>query len=291
MSSRFPLVLAIVVIMTMAAMAEAVERVCPIYAYCVEVGVPGRNPRPLAEQATMLHELGYDGIGLELNAHIGSSLKTLDSAGLQCNLVWTPVNLDPAKGPAYGPWVPDAIRKLKGRPVVVSVVLGGLRPGDPQGMQPAVTALRELGDVAAEAGLRISIYNHSGCWAERLPFIVKVVRQANHPQVGFNFNLCHWLMTDAAGDYRPLLRENVDKLFVVAINGASVGSKSWTNGLIRPLDEGDFDNRELLCTLRKVGYHGPIGLMCFGVPGDTREHLTRSMKAWRELNLPRTDAK
>jgi len=67
----------------------------------------------------------------------------------------------------------------------------------------------------------------------------------------------------------------------VTINGAQLGSKTWTNGLIQPLDRGDFDNRQLLATLREIGYRGPIGLMCYGIPGDAREHLQRSMKVWK----------
>ena len=63
-----------------------------------------------------------------------------------------------------------------------------------------------------------------------------------------------------------MLRENADKIFAVTINGAQLGSNTWTEGLIQPLDRGDFDNRELLKTLRQIGYRGPIALMCYGVP-------------------------
>ena len=76
--------------------------------------------------------------------------------------------------------------------------------------------------------------------------------KADHPQVGVNFNLCHWLKVDGDKDYRPVLRENAGKIFVVTINGAQVGSSTWTDGLIQPLDRGDFDNRQLLATLREV---------------------------------------
>jgi len=58
---------------------------------------------------------------------------------------------------------------------------------------------------------------------------------------------------------RSLLRENAAKIFIVTINGAKLGTKSWTNGLILPLDQGDFDNRQLLATLRDAGYRGPMG--------------------------------
>ena len=85
-----------------------------------------------------------------------------------------------------------------------------------------------------------------------------------------------------------MLCANAAKLYCVTICGAQVGAQAWTNGLIQPLDRGDFDNRQLLATLAEIGYRGPVGLMCYGVPGDAREHLARSMKVWRRLT---TDGK
>ncbi len=254
----------------------------PFYAYCVELGVPGVQPAPLGNQARLLHELGFDGIGAELalDDSLAASLKTITNAGLQLFMVWTTVTVDPSR-PAYDVRLPEAIRKLKGQPVTVSVLLQGLKPGDPQGTAPAVKALRELGAVAAEAGVRISIYNHANDWAERLPFICDVLKQVDHPCVGFNFNLCHWLKVEGTRDWRPVLREDAARLFCVTINGATMGAATWTHGLIRPLDEGDFDNRALLGTLRDIGYGGPVGLMCYGVPGMPRDHLSRSMRTWR----------
>ena len=233
----------------------------------------------------MLKEIGFDGAGyaLWLGDDVEKNLKIADEAGVKLHLFWAYVNLNPEKGKPYDPRLPEAIRKLKGRPATVAVLLRGFKPGDPQGMGPGVKVLRELGDAAAEAGVRISIYNHVGDWSERVPFIVDVVKQVNHPQVGFNFNLCHWLKVEGRGEYGPLLRENAAKLFCVTISGATVGAAAWTNGLIQPLDQGDFDHRPLLALLDEIGYRGPVGLMCFGVPGDAREHLARSMAAWRKL--------
>lgn len=266
--------------------AETVKPTPKFYAYCVEVGVPGVKPRPLHEQAKLLRDLGYDGTGFEFwpDDKLDANFKLLDDAGLQLFMFWTSVNVNQAKAQAFKPQLLQSIRKLKGRPVTVCVLLQGLKPGDPQGLEPAVKALRELGDAATEAGVRISIYNHVNDWAESLPSILEVVKKANHPQVGFNFNLCHWMKVDGARDWRPLLRENAARLFCVTINGATVGAKDWTDGLIRPLDEGDFDNRPLLTLLDEIGYRGPIGLMCYGVPGDARDHLARSMKVWRQLH-------
>ena len=40
----------------------------------------------------------------------------------------------------------------------------------------------------------------------------------------------------------------------------------------------DLQNPQAL--LREIGYRGPIGLMCYGIQGDAREHLERSLKVW-----------
>jgi sugar phosphate isomerase/epimerase len=252
----------------------------PLYGFCIETH--DAKKRTLPEQASLLCELGFPGVGypLWLDGNLERNLHTLDAAGLKVFLMHTAVNVN-SKEPPYDPRLPAAIRQLKGRPVTVCVLLRGFKPGDPQGEANAVAVLRQLGDVAAEAGLRISIYHHVSDWTESLLHALQVVRKTDHPQVGVNFNLCHWLKIDGARDYRPVLRENADKIFAVTINGAQVGSNTWTDGLIQPLDRGDFDNRQLLATLREIGYRGPIGLMCYGIQGDAREHLERSMKVWK----------
>lgn len=251
-----------------------------LYAFCMETHDTVR--RSIPQQAQMLRELGFDGVGypLWLDESLEKNLRTLDEAGMPVYLLYVRVNVNPDK-PPHDPRVPEAFGKLKGRPVTVSVLLQGLPPADPRGEQPAIKTLRKLGDAAAAAGLRISIYHHTGDWTQSLIHAFEIVQKTNHPQVGANFNLCHWLMIDSDKDYRPLLRRHAGKLFAVTINGAQLGSKTWTDGLIQPLDRGDFDNRRLLATLRRIGYRGPIGLMCYGLPGDARVHLQRSIKVWK----------
>jgi sugar phosphate isomerase/epimerase len=263
--------------------AQAAGPAPKVYAYCVEMGVRGVKQRPAADMAKLLRDTGFDGGGYAVltGPRLDEILRASDEAGLKVYLLQTAVNLDPKAVVRYDPQVLDALRKIKGRPVTVVVTFNGLKPGDRAGMEPAVEALREMGDVAAEAGVRISAYNHVSCWNESVPVNVELVRKVNHPQVGFNFNVCHWLKVEGDKDYRPLLRANVDKLFCVTICGAQIGANTWTNGLIQPLDQGDFDNRALLSTLREIGYQGPVGIMCYGIPGDPREYLQRSMKTWK----------
>ena len=252
-----------------------------LYGFCMEMPAV---PNPLiAKQAEMLAKLGFDGVGypLWLDENLDKNLKTLDDAGLRVFHLYASVDLKPGATP-YDPRVEDSIRKLKGRPVTICLLFRGFPPGDPRGEEPAVKILRRLGDVAAEADVRISIYHHTNDWTESLIHVLEIVKKANHPRVGANFNLCHWLKVDGDKDYQPILRENAQKIFAVTINGAQIGSDAWTGGLIQPLDRGDFDNRQLLKTLCQVGYRGPIGLMCYGIPDDTPEHLQRSMNVWKK---------
>jgi sugar phosphate isomerase/epimerase len=258
-----------------------------VYAYCVEMGVRGLKPRSVDEQARLLREIGFDGGGYAIltGPRLEETLRAADENGLKVYLLQTAVNLAPQAAVRYDPQVPVALRKLKGRPVTVVVTFGGLKPGDPAGMEPAVRTLRELGAVAAEVGVRISAYNHVNCWNESVPLNVELVRRVNHAHVGYNFNVCHWLKVEGNKDYRPLLRANADKLFCVTICGAQIGAATWTNGLIQPLGQGDFDNRALLATLREIGYQGPIGIMCYGIPGDAREYLRQSMNTWKAWTM------
>lgn len=251
-----------------------------VFGFCMQVS--DAKQRTLPEQAQMLRALGFDGVGypIWLDESLDRNLRVLDDAGLKVYLVEATVNVNPA-APPYDPRLPEAIRKLKGRPATICLTMRGFPPGDPRGEESAKKTLRELGDLAASSGLRISIYHHTGDWTASLLFALKIVNEINHPQVGVNFNLCHWLMVDGDKDYRPLLRKNAARIFIVTINGAQMGTKTWTNGLIQPLDQGDFDNRQLLATLRDAGYRGPIGLMCYGIPGDARDHLERSMRVWK----------
>jgi sugar phosphate isomerase/epimerase len=98
------------------------------------------------------------------------------------------------------------------------------------------------------------------------------------------FNLCHWLRVDSQRDYKPLLKRALPRLRAISINGADDwDAKPGWDRYIQPLGQGSFDVAGLLRTLRELGYTGPVGLQCYGIGGDAREHLARSLEAWRKL--------
>jgi sugar phosphate isomerase/epimerase len=107
----------------------------------------------------------------------------------------------------------------------------------------------------------------------------------NRPNVGVMFNVCHWLRVDKSREYAPLLKKAMPRLWAISINGAdNFDEKAGWDRLIQPLDSGDFDMGKFLKTLKELGYKGPIGLQCYGIGGDAREHLARSMGAWKKLS-------
>ena len=99
------------------------------------------------------------------------------------------------------------------------------------------------------------------------------------------FNLCHWLKVDDEKNLKPLLASAMPHLFAVSIHGADRAAEihAGTGNWIQPLGSGTYDVGALLDALDELGYRGPIGLQCYGIPGDARIHLTRSMAAWRQL--------
>src|SRR5678816_4635250 len=139
-------------------------------------------------------------------------------------------------------------------------------------------------DRAKESGAQLLLYPHQGSWIERIEDSIRVGEKVDRPNVGVMFNLCHWLRVDKSRECKALLKQALPRLWAVSINGADVWDENpgWDR-YIQPLDRGSFDVRAFLKVLKEVGYQGPIGLQCYGIGGDAREHLSRSIAAWQKL--------
>jgi sugar phosphate isomerase/epimerase len=244
--------------------------------------------RSFQEQAVMLKELGYDGVGHIWLDGVADRLKTLDEAGLRLFQITMTVDLAPGKT-TYDARFKDVLALVKGRHVQFDLLLNGMPPSDSTVDSRAVAILREMSDLALDSGSQLLLYPHVGSWVERIEDSVRVADKVARPNVGVMFNLCHWLRVDKQRDYKPLLRQAMPRLWAVSLNGADDfdPGAGWDH-YIQPLDKGSFDVAGLLKTLKELGYRGPIGLQCYGIGGDARDHLARSMAAWRKL-CPRLD--
>ncbi len=240
--------------------------------------------RSFEEQAQMLKELGYDGVGHIWLDKVVERLKTLDDAGLKLFQITMVVDVATNK-PAYDPRFKEVLALVKGRHMQFALLLNGRKPSDPSVDPHAVEILREMSDLARDSGSQVLLYPHLGSWVERIEDSIRVADKVDRPNVGVMFNLCHWLRVDKQRDYKPLLKQAMPRLWAVSLNGADeFDEKPGWERYIQPLDKGNFDVAGFLRTLRDLGYRGPIGLQCYGIGGDTREHLARSMTAWRKMN-------
>ena len=166
-----------------------------------------------------------------------------------------------------------------------ALLMNGMKPSDPSVDPQAVKILREMSDLAGDSGAQLLLYPHQGSWIERIEDSIRVADKVDRPNVGVMFNLCHWLRVDNQRDYKPLLKQAMPRLWAISINGADqFDEKPGWDHYIQPLDRGSFDVGRLLKTLKELGYKGPIGLQCYGIGGDAREHLARSMAAWQKLS-------
>ncbi len=240
----------------------------PFFAFCIDTH--DAKHRTLQQQAEMLKELGYDGVGHLWLDNVAERLKTVDEAGLKLYQISIVVDVTPGKQ-AYDPRLKDVLPLLKGRQVQFDLLVNGGKPSDSSLDPQGVKILREMSDLARDSGSQLLLYPHVSCWVERIEDAVRVAEKVDRPNVGVMFNLCHWLRVDPQRNYKPLLQQAMPRLWAVSINGADQfdPQPGWAHYL-QPLDKGSFDVGGLLKTLKELGYKGPIGLQCYGIGGDAR---------------------
>ncbi len=251
----------------------------PFFAFCIDTH--DSENRALDEQAALLKELGYDGVGHLWLDDVKERLESLDAVGLKLFQITMRVDIT-AEEEAYDQRLKDVLPLLKGREVQLCLLMGGMSPSDTAGDARAAVIVNEIAGLARESDTQILLYPHANDWLERVEDAVRLAEKVNLPNVGVMFNLCHWLKVDEEENMVPLLEKAMPRLWAVSINGADNadairdGDGDW----LQPLDSGAFDVFSLVNALKTLGYKGPIGLQCWGIEGDARDHLTRSMRAW-----------
>jgi len=254
----------------------------PFFAFCHDTH--DAKKRNAAQQAAMLKELGYDGCGHLWLGGLAERLKTLDANGLKLFQVYMQVNVS-GKPEAYDAALSAALPLLKGRGTMLALLCGGGRRSDASLDDKAVAVIGHIADLARPHGVKVVLYPHVGNWVEKMEDALRVVGKVDRPNVGVMFNLCHWQKLGDDKLLRALLTAAMPHLLAVSISGTDAtgdvrrGKGKW----IQPLDSGSFDMLGFLKMLRELGYAGPVGLQCYGLGGDAREHLARSMAAWRKL--------
>ena len=233
-------------------------------------------------------ELGYAGIGWKVGPaeQVAAAAQQVQQHGLKLFAIYGGATLTKTNL-AWSSNIETDIVALKGTGTIIWMPINSkeVAKSSPDGDAVAVPALQRLADLAANNGVRIAIYPHTGCWAERAQDAVRLAKLVNRPNFGATFNLCHCLMVGDEAKIPEILTEAAPHLFLVTINGADkdAGRTNWGK-LIQPLDAGSYDVGIVLRKLKELNYTGPIGLQGFGVKLPVKENLTRSMDGWRKLN-------
>jgi sugar phosphate isomerase/epimerase len=231
----------------------------------------------VAVGARELKAMGYEGVGSVNGNLLEPFLKEFDAVGLKVFSIYVGGRVE-AESYGYDPSVTKAIRMLKGREALVELyVLGGNGSTDAQ----AVAFVKEIAAEAEKAGLRVVLYPHAGFHIQTVGDALRIAKASECKNVGVAFNLCHFLKVEPKSDLRKTLEEARPLLWSVSICGAEQGGTDWKE-LIQPLDAGSYDQVALLKHLREIGYLGDVGLQCFGLREPSKEHLRRSLGAWKK---------
>lgn len=254
--------------------------------FAMDTGTRDSTHQTPEEQVALVQEVGFAGIApiYQKPQKLRETLVALDRRKLKMFAVYVPLDLDSPT--PVSPAIRDTIEQLRGRDSILWLYVNfrAHKPSDPAGDAKAVPVMREVADLAKEAGVRVSLYPHIKNWVERVEDGVRLARQVERKNFGVTFNLCHWLMVDGA-DLDASLRQSLPHLMMATINGADADAKAGELGrFIQPLGAGSFDVGKVLAKLAELKWQGPIGLQHYGINGDAKVNLQRSMDAWREMS-------
>jgi len=234
---------------------------------------------PTEKQIEVLKELGFDSLGSAKPHHLPARIKLHHEAGLRISSLYIGGKIGGGKDvKTINPAIPESIRQLKGHHTIIELTV---QRGPTNTDEAAVAFVREVADLAKEAGLRVVLYPHAGFYVDTLGDAVRIAKLSGRDNVGAMFNLCHFLKVEPKADLRKTLESAGNLLWRVSTCGADTNGKNWGE-LIQALDRGSFDHVAFLKLLREIGYSGDIGLQCYAIRGDPKKNLSRSITAWRK---------
>jgi sugar phosphate isomerase/epimerase len=241
--------------------------------------------RTLLEQAAMLKELGYVGCGHLWLGNVETRTGTLSNVGLRLFQVYMRVNL--AKTPPFDDKrVAEILPVLKPHRTQLALLITGGKPSDSKLDDKAVAVIKRITDMAKPHDVNVVLYPHTGDWLETSGDAVRIAKKVNRPEeLGIMFNLCHWMKADSKRDLRAVLQEAQPWLMAVSLSGSDTPEQvcSGKGNWIQPLDSGTYNITDFLDILRDINYSGAVGLQCWGIPGDARTHLERSIGTWNRV--------
>ncbi len=263
-------------------MAGTVHAASPAFElFAMDNGV-GRGTWTPARQAATLREIGFAGISYNYTnpADLKTWLAEMGAAGRKIYGLYFPAQLDGARTLPVG--IEEAVALLRDSGAVLWLtVQGPNRPGELDA--EAIRAIQAAADLAASAGLRVSLYPHKGFYVATAEQALALVLKSGRANVGLTVNLAHELAAGHGARLPEIVRRVAPCLTLVTLNGATDRpDKAWEN-YIKLLGEGDYDVGAILRTLAEVKYRGPVGIQFYNIRGAADENLRTTMREWMRL--------
>ena len=250
---------------------------------------------PLETRASMLRELGYDGMyfvcGLspEHNEREMEEFERLASVSAEHRLevaaVFCPYDISlPPEAPGNARVLHVAENSAHCKTLDLAITSFGAKwaPGDSSRDDSAERALRPLLELAEKHDFVIALYPHIYFWLEKARDALRLCQRIQHPRLKLNFCGMHWFSVDTHSLF-PLLDQLQPHLHSVNLNGARKPNPAGLPCTIEPLGEGEMDNFAVLWKLHQLGFDGWFGLQGYSVGGDIYAKLSASLQTFRNF--------
>ncbi|MDF9799894.1 sugar phosphate isomerase/epimerase [Catalinimonas alkaloidigena] len=243
-------------------------------------------------QVQLLLDNGYDGMEKEGLENFEEVLNELHENDLKLFTIYINVNLDNPEQP-YDPRLEEVFQKIQGTGAMPWLYVTGKQhpSSSPEYDQIAIPILQQIADMAQQYGTKVMLYPHMYYWVECIEDAMRVAAKVDRPNLGYTFNLCHFLAhknregVDPVQAYPLLAKQSMPRLFAISVNGADIHASDPDNiwqSYIQPLGEGNFDTYQFVKTFVDLGFNGPVGLQCYNIKEDKAVHLQKSMQSWRK---------
>ena len=146
---------------------------------------------PMDEQAKMLKELGYAGIGYTGTQGVPETLMVPDAQKLKMFSIYVGACVDADK-PPYDSGLEKAIEQLKGRDTLIFLTVMGGKASSADLDDRAVAIIRQVAEMAEKSGLRVAIYPHVWFYVARVEDAVRLAKKVGRKNVGVIFNFSHF---------------------------------------------------------------------------------------------------
>lgn len=192
----------------------------PVFVFNNSMNKEDVDPMTLEEQATLVKQLGFDGMEYKKADGLLEAIKVFRENGLKIYTDYMRIDIDQDE-PFSTKWK-DVIPKLKGANIILWAHIHSEKydPSDESADKLVVPVLQELADLAKPYGVRIAIYPHVGFLAQKVEDSYRLANKTDRDNVGSVFNLCHFLKTDDAENLTSVIDLIYPKLFAVSKVGS-----------------------------------------------------------------------